>query len=218
MKRLLLSILVIGVVSLGAFAATRAYFSDQETVLGNNITTGFLEINLDGLGGSIYHNSMRFPQNLAPGMSTKWTSPSGGDRILGLEIKVAPGSMKPNHYEAEFVFNNFVDGYPSHGLPSTMDEYTKAVEVVQLHTQTVPGWSYTDLLSQIDDTQDGVLGFRSLFDLQRSTIDNIPVGVDSTTLRFEFRMSTSAGNMFQGDSIMLDLHIGAAQVALQNVL
>jgi hypothetical protein len=218
MKRLLLSTLLIGVVSLGAFAATRAYFSDQEAILGNQINTSFLEIKLDGLDGSVYHNSMKFPQTLAPGLSTRWASPSGGTRILGLDILVAPDSMMPNHYEAKFVFNNFVDGYPIHGTPSNKSQYTRAVEVIELHSQTVPGWAYTDLLNQIDDSQDGVLGFRSLYDLERSIIDNIPVGANSTTLRFEFRMDADAGNQFQGDSIMLDLYIGAAQDASQDVL
>lgn len=218
MKRLLLSILAIGVVSIGAFTATRAYFTDQDQVLGNQITTGFLEISLDTLGGSVYHNSMKFPQELTPGMSTRWPSPSGGERILGLDIKVAPGSIQPNHYEAKFLFNNFVDGYPTYGSPSNKSQYTKAVEVTQLHSQAVPGWSYTDLKNQIEDSQDGVLGFLSLYDLERSIIDNIPVGVDSTTLRFEFKMSETAGNQFQGDSIMLDLYVGAAQSAMQSVL
>lgn len=64
MKKLLFSFLAIGLVSIGAFAATRAYFSDQATILGNQITTGFLEIDLDGLGGSVYHNSMKFLKSL----------------------------------------------------------------------------------------------------------------------------------------------------------
>lgn len=221
MKKLLFSFLAIGLVSIGAFAATRAYFSDQATILENQITTGFLEIDLDGLGGSVYHNSMKFPQELAPGVSTRWPSPSGGTRILGLNILVAPGSMVPDHYEAKFVFNNFVDGFtlePARGTASNKGQYTRAVEVIQLYSQTVPGYAYTSLLNQIDDNLDGVTGFISLYDLERSIIDNIPVGVDSTTLRFEFKMSEDAGNQFQGDSIMLDLYVGAAQDASQSVL
>lgn len=218
MKKILFSILSLGVVAVVAIGATRAFFSDTQEILGNVITTGFLEITLDNLNGSSYSYSMNFPQELAPGISTRWPSPSGGERILGLDILVAEGSMQPDHYEAKFTFNNFVDGFPPHGTSSNKNQYTRAVEVVNLHSQTVPGWNYTGLLSQIDDTQDGVTGFKSLYDLERSIIENIPVGTDSTTLRFEFRMRDDAGNSFQGDSIKLDLYIGAAQDASQSVL
>ncbi len=40
MKKLLLSVFAIGLVSLVAFGATKAYFTDTETVMGNAIATG----------------------------------------------------------------------------------------------------------------------------------------------------------------------------------
>ncbi len=222
MKKILFSILSLGVVAVVSIGATRAYFSDTQQILGNDITTGFLEVSLDDLGGNVYLNSMNFPLKLAPGISTRWISPNdveGKGTIPGLEILVAEGSMQPDHYEAKFTFNNFADGQNlGYGSYSTKDQYTKAVEVVQLHSQAVPGWNYTELLSRIDDSKDGVTGFRSLYDLERSIIDNIPVGSKKTTLRFEFKMRDDAGNSFQGDTIKLDLYIGAAQVAGQSVL
>lgn len=44
MKKLLFSILTLGVVSVATIGATRAYFTDQESVQGNTISTGTLSI------------------------------------------------------------------------------------------------------------------------------------------------------------------------------
>ncbi len=49
MRRLLFSILALGVVSVAAIGATRAYFTDQE-VLGNTIETAKLDVDLTGPG------------------------------------------------------------------------------------------------------------------------------------------------------------------------
>ncbi len=67
MKKLLLSVFAIGVVSLAAFGATRAYFSDQDTVLGNTITTGKVDIDLRGTASTTFHLT-----GLMPGV---WTQP-----------------------------------------------------------------------------------------------------------------------------------------------
>jgi len=219
MKKLLLSVFAIGLVSLVAFGATRAYFSDQEQILGNSIQTGTLKIELNDFGRSPYQFSMNFPiSNLQPGVSTRWISPNGLEKIHGLEIS-STGSIVPNHYEAKFTFSNFHDGFDSGmGLNSSKNDYLKSIEVINLYSQKVPGYDYTSLLNQINDPADSRIGFRSLYDLANSVIDNIPVGDTSSTLRFEFKMDENAGNMFQGDSIDLNLYIGAAQNAGQSVL
>ena len=67
MKRLILSVLTIGMVSVTAFAATRAYFSDQATILGNTITTGKVDIVLRGEVADTIHLT-----NVMPGV---WTTP-----------------------------------------------------------------------------------------------------------------------------------------------
>ncbi len=67
MKKLLLSIFAIGLVSLVAFGATRAYFSDQEQILGNTITTGKVDIDLRNTASSTFHLT-----GLMPGI---WTQP-----------------------------------------------------------------------------------------------------------------------------------------------
>lgn len=52
MKRLLFSILSLGVVSAVAIGATRAYFTDTESVQGNKITTGTLAVEISEVAGT----------------------------------------------------------------------------------------------------------------------------------------------------------------------
>ncbi len=87
MKKLLFSFLTIGLVSIGAFTATRAYFSDQATVLGNSITTGKVDIDLRGPVAQ----KIDIP-NLMPGV---WTDP------IKLEI-----FNKSDSYPVKYKFNS----------------------------------------------------------------------------------------------------------------
>ena len=48
MKKILLSLLTIGVVSAGVFGATKAFFTDTETSTGNTFSAGTIDIEVDG--------------------------------------------------------------------------------------------------------------------------------------------------------------------------
>jgi len=48
MKKILLSLLTIGVVSAGVFGATKAFFTDTETSAGNTFSAGTIDIEVDG--------------------------------------------------------------------------------------------------------------------------------------------------------------------------
>jgi predicted ribosomally synthesized peptide with SipW-like signal peptide len=48
MKKILLSLFVVGVVAVATFGVTRAYFTDQEQILGNTIETARINVNLSG--------------------------------------------------------------------------------------------------------------------------------------------------------------------------
>jgi predicted ribosomally synthesized peptide with SipW-like signal peptide len=70
MKRLLLSVLLIGVVSIGAIAATRAFFTDTETVLGNTVSTGKVDIQVSANGNSNPETRKFTINNLMPGKNS----------------------------------------------------------------------------------------------------------------------------------------------------
>jgi len=48
MKKILLSLLTIGIVSAGVFGATKAFFTDTETSTGNTFSAGIIDIAVDG--------------------------------------------------------------------------------------------------------------------------------------------------------------------------
>jgi len=58
MKKILLSVLTIGLVSAIAFGATRAYFSDTETSAGNTFTAGSIDL---GIGNDSWYNGVEHP-------------------------------------------------------------------------------------------------------------------------------------------------------------
>lgn len=217
MKRILTSILIIGVVSLLLGGGTFAYFSGETSSSGNVIASPFLEINWDG-STSQWGNSMYFPVSLAPGEDTSWIDPNLTPHDQRMKIIIASGSMIPDHFEVKFSTSNFRDGLvDGHGSASNKNQYTKMIEVTSLYWHT-DGWSYHGLLSQIDDSHDGNLGFKSLYDLERTVIDDIPVGSNLNSLGFVLKLDESAGNKFQGDQFELEVTVAAAQAAGQDVL
>lgn len=65
MKKILLSLAMIAMVSSVAVGATRAYFSDTETSTGNTFTAGTLDLDVDGNNGK---NTVKFTvANMKPG-------------------------------------------------------------------------------------------------------------------------------------------------------
>lgn len=216
MKRLLLSILSIGLVSVGTFAATSAYFSDQEQVLGNTITTSIVNISWDQ-SRSIYGGGMNFPINLMPGTSTDWFDPNGLIHSQRMNIIIEQGSVKPDHLELQTSAINFQDNTVESGGASSLDDYTKQIMVTKLNNYT-DGFLLHGLLDKIDKSKDGNSANISLYDLINTTIRPIATGSNLNVIEFTLSMPTTVGNDLQGDSLGLIFTIGAAQVADQNVL
>lgn len=52
-KRVFLSVLIIGAVMTGTFLVTRAFFRDTETATGSKITTGTLDMTVNGANGTV---------------------------------------------------------------------------------------------------------------------------------------------------------------------
>lgn len=64
MKKILLSLLAIAMVSMATFQATKALFSDQETSVSNTFTAGTLDLSIDG----VHENVVKFNvSNMKPG-------------------------------------------------------------------------------------------------------------------------------------------------------
>ena len=73
MKKILMSLVMIGLVSAVAIGATRAYFSDTETSVGNTITAGTLNLQVGGQeGAAVAHMTLT---NIVP--AAPWTTQRG---------------------------------------------------------------------------------------------------------------------------------------------
>jgi len=211
MKKILLSILTIGLVSSVAFGATQAYFSHQEEVLGNQIAMGTLSFDMQD------YMAWEFPfENMAPGMET------GRQR----QLITWTGTLKPDHLEFDVDVHDFVD--PAND--SSLDEFMKQIEVLEYvingPRESDPAqWHWQNLAKKNEvDAYDGKPDFISLYDIvKRGIVDNIVYDYNG-----EFQLRLNLGlpadlpddddNKYQGDSLMIDFEVGAAQVAGQNVL
>lgn len=178
-KKILSSLLIITTVIVLAVGATGAYFTDQESVLGNSFTAGQVDIDIRGAGAS--------PQTftgMAPGV---WTSP------------------------VEYQIYNL-----AHSLPV---KYKFAATKV---SQTEPGM-YGKLNVRVRHTHAGTLNPGSWPIVYTGSLSGMniqsPIHAISGTLGtnithvyyMEFQLDSSAGNVYQGDTVVFDLIFDATQ-------
>jgi predicted ribosomally synthesized peptide with SipW-like signal peptide len=209
MKKIIVSLSVMAVVAGVIIGATSAYFSDTETSTGNTFTAGTLDIEMNDF------MSWAFPfEGMAPGDST------GKQRQI---ITWSNDNIKPDHLEFRVTTHSFVDGTFEDLPASIADDFKKQIQVVQFYLHDAGPGGYENLLkaSLVDKSADGDSAFYSLYDLEAAGVmDDISMTdyVDNVQLRMEFKLHEDAGNNIQGDGIMIDFEVGAAQVAGQDVL
>jgi len=207
MKKILVSLSVIGVVAVIAIGATIAYFNDVETSAGNTMTAGTLDLEFK----KFYQWNFPFT-DVKPG---DCTGP------MEVDITMAPGSNAPNHIEFDIDVTDFVDWPGESGGTNTVEDFKKQIKVKTL--------SYTDsssvnLLSLVDDNADENPGFISLYDVQAyGVFDDLPsIGTGIGGVDVEFCLPTNLpdanDNKYQKDSINIVFEFGATQVAGQDVL
>ncbi len=133
MKKLFLSLFMIGVVSAVAIGATRAYFTDQETVLGNTIQSGRLEFDLRGAASTTFNLTGLMP---------------GGDYTAPMELDVynlnTPLSTAPIKYR-------FYDNPVAESVPGLYDKINVIVKHTYAGTPNPAAWPvvYTGTLRNL---------------------------------------------------------------------
>ncbi|MBT9175600.1 MAG: hypothetical protein DDT22_01280 [candidate division WS2 bacterium] len=207
MRKILVSLSIIGVIGALAIGGTIAYFSDVETSAGNTFTAGTLDLEISG------YANWKFPITDA--------TPGYDSGVMTILIKMADGSNAPNHLEIDVDTHSFVDWAGESGGTNSKDDFKKQIEVKRL-------WYYNasavNLLSLVNDNADGKAGFISLFDVEAyGVFDNLPtIGTGAGGLEIRLALPTDLpdanDNKYQGDSIRIDFEFGVAQVAGQNVL
>lgn len=190
MKKILYSLVMIAAVSAVAIGATRAYFTDQEVLSDNVLAAGKVDIDLRGDG----------PMEILLGTDQYF---QGG---------LVPGEYSPDLFEM-IVYNQ---GW---GVSTIPVKYRFRTEFVD---QSVPG--YWELLrvrvrhnfaGSPDPANWPIVYQGSLNNLSVNSIDNaIADYLDpniSHVYYFEFGLSSSAGNVYQGASADFRIVVDATQ-------
>ena len=192
-KKMLLSLLVIGVVSVSAGAGTWAYFSDTETSTDNTFTAGTLDLELDGADGITGFGIT----DVAPGDSGEATSivvsnagSIDGDLTVSISDVDDEENGEENDAEAEDDDTSSNDGYAANDGSAIGD------------------LSYEITLTVSDGTTTYVGNLNTLTNLV--DMDFGSIGADKT-ITVSYAVDTDADNQIQGDSVSFDIDFSLDQ-------
>jgi predicted ribosomally synthesized peptide with SipW-like signal peptide len=175
MKRLILSVLTIGLVSVSAFAATRAYFTDQATVLGNTIETGKVDFRLTGTASQTFTLD-----NMLPG---EWTAP--------MELNVY------NELSTTPIKYRFYDRFVSEDVAGLYDKMNVVVRHTFAGTPNPASWPviYSGTLGNLyvdSTTTSGIIS------------SSLGVNI-THVFYLQFQLDPSANNTYQNTSAVFDI-------------
>ncbi len=208
MKKILISISVIGVVAAVAIGGTIAYFSDTETSTGNTITAGTLELEIrdqdEGFGNGV--TATWTASDVKPGNQYDFTVPFVGLRKLG--------TVNADHLEITDDYR-VIEEIPC--IESDTDCQTNLNPDKMAKEMIITRCEYYDATTincltdtnpdrRIDD-QDGD-GKITFYDLKNDKLDNLPAPGNGFALGyFEMgvKFAEAAGNDFQGDTFDLTM-------------
>lgn len=188
MRKLLLSVLALGVVSVAAVGATRAYFNDTEVLGANTITTGTVSIKDTRAPWMLTVNL----SNLKPGdFVRKWVVFENDGT---LDIKYLKITAVNQTGDINLLDNVNVTVY------NTVTGYDQGIFTPDWGAgQPINPW-----LSNVD-----VLGTAVYRD---ATAGHIMIPGSSSTIILDFKVPTTVGNDMQGKSVTFDLEFVAEQV------
>ncbi len=223
MKKILISLSIVGAVAAIAIGATTAFFSDTETSTGNTFSAGTIDIAIDGTNPWTSHYSVG---DLKPGetgninfdITNEGTNPVNVSKTLtsiagtgGVEnypcasstpIGNGNTSSEPE-CAAEIVLGHREDNVASQII------YDLSVEVYASPASTTPIWwqaIYTDADGKsITDVYGGSGGVYVALGM-------IPVGGHMKVTQ-SYNFSSQADNKYQGDALSFDITIKGDQMA-----
>jgi predicted ribosomally synthesized peptide with SipW-like signal peptide len=208
MKKILLSLLTVGLVSGAVFGATRAYFSDTETSTGNVLGTGTFNVQLGGEtnSGSRYANMDQKAFFNADGLM-----PGGDPATAYVEVK--------NDSTADMLFRLYADNFTV--SKSGLAEYINVK--VTLRPDEL-GSEYSKVLAgDLYGPSNAPIYEGTLADLAgvSNALDNIDAACSSgdwpleenlvAVYKVEVSLDWSAPNKYQGQELTADLQLDATQ-------
>jgi len=191
MRKLLLSVLTLGVVSVAALGATRAYFTDTASVAGNQIATGKVDVELSAQGTTVIPIRVN---NILPG----WTSQVY--TIRSTNIGTVPLKYA---WSAQYAGDN---GALFNTLDVRMEDDYLCMGTQIWQKYPVPADPESGPFTTAPDG-DPLSGLTMI----PTSYINLPVGQAGCT-RFTFTLPKTAGNALQGKTTTFNLVLTATQV------
>jgi len=189
MKKIIISLSVIGVVAGIAIGGTVAYFSDTETSTGNTFTAGTLNLQLRDTD-----------EGPADGVTATWllANMKPGDQTgLNFINLYNAGSVSSNHVEiavANVTSDAVCEESDTHCPSTDLDKWMQIIDLTY------------DGVSQLGSIADSNLnGWKDLDDLEAAGLDNLSVPLVNSggfkTMMMQVQFRSDAANDYQGDSL-----------------
>jgi predicted ribosomally synthesized peptide with SipW-like signal peptide len=206
MKKILLSLLTVGLVSAAAIFVTSAYFSDTEENLGNSIQAGTIDISVDGENPWTSTETMDIA-NMLPGetnsMEQQITNVGNRELVLWKRVTITDrntgNESEPECYAEGGTWVNSIGPCNGETEINDMDSYMAYGMEVDLGS----GYFYN-----IDPA----------WDVKMSDVDTlwVPLGrldpLESIKVRQTYALDEDAGNAYQGDQLIFDVTYYAEQL------
>ena len=207
MKRILLSLALIALVSSVTVGATRAYFSDTETSSGNTFSAGTLDLQVDGKDDpNVVHVTM---SNMKPGDSASysWTLSNTGS------LSGKPWVEITNVKNYDNGCNDPEQASPdsSCGNPGLGEGELGGNLMMKLNAPGSVGYVYPHGASCTDGGSKCSLDYWSGLGRIDETVDGqvwdtiAPTSTLAGPMVLEFTVPSTAGNIIQSDSVEFDV-------------
>ncbi len=202
MKKIIISLGVIGVISAAVITGTVAYFSDTEVVAGNTFSAGTIDISLD--------NTVTIPGTLE-GMNP------GETRYIEFDIH--------NDGTDPVVLRKKIDGFVRDGGNPSEPECLAESGSWDSSTSVCTGGVAIDNIDAVTiydmelkfGTSDPIVLISDNWGVTLADVDSlwIPIGTlevgETVHVKQSYHFSPLAGNEYQGDSLAFDINIYAEQ-------
>lgn len=222
MKRILISVMTIALVSGVAFGATRAYFTDTEKSVGNTFTAGTIDISVDNMnpwnkaftladmksGYTDYINFEIENTGSNPNPVNVWKNVKVTNETTGIE-------SEPECTEQEGVWDNTAkacdwDGSGTMKIDnndlSSAIWYDLSVEVYNANSEII--WWQTIYTDSDHKSIDGVYGTDGN---SKVYLGMIPAG-GKMKVKQSYHLADNIGNWAQGDQMAFDINLTAEQL------
>lgn len=207
MKKILVSLSIIGIVAAIAIGGTVAYFYDTETSTGNTFTAGTLDLKIIDWNELIWQD----------GVTTTWQAVDmkpGDEFLFPVEFVGLgrTGSITPNHLEitSDYLINENDCLEPETNCANSPDDMAKQMVITRF---LYNGVEYLPSIQDVD-----LDGKKTFYDLKQVPVDNLPIpplADGQQNFRLSVKFAETAGNDFQGDTFDLTMIFTLNQDASQ---